>query len=45
MRILDYVAVVIIGFMSLIYIATTISDARKYAVIDPPEKPQKTTDE
>ena len=45
MRILDYVAVVIIGFMSLIYIATTISDARKYAVIDPPKKPQKTTDE
>lgn len=45
MRILDYVAVVIICFMSLIYIATTISDARKYAVIDPPKKPQKTTDE
>ncbi len=45
MRILDYVAVVIIGIMSLIYIATTISDARKYAVIDPPKKPQKTTDE
>ena len=45
MRILDYVAVVIIGIMSLIYIATTISDARKYAVIDPPKKSQKTTDE
>ncbi len=45
MRILDYVAVVIITIMSLIYIATTISDARKYAVIDPPKKPQKTTDE
>ena len=45
MRILDYVAVVIIGIMSLIYIVTTISDARKYAVIDPPKKPQKTTDE
>lgn len=45
MRILDYVAVVIITIMSLIYIVTTISDARKYAVIDPPKKPQKTTDE
>ena len=45
MRILDYVAIVIIAIMSLIYIVTTISDARKYAVIDPPKKPQKTTDE
>ena len=45
MRILDYVAVVIITIMSLIYIVTTISDARKYAVIDPPKKSQKTTDE
>lgn len=40
MRILDYVAIVIIALMSLIYLATTISDARKYAAIDP-KKPRQ----
>lgn len=41
MRILDYVAIVIIALMSLIYLATTISDARKYAAIDPPKPRQQ----
>ncbi len=40
MHILDYVAAFIILAMALIYIVTTISDARKYAAIDP-KKPQK----
>ncbi len=40
MRILDYVAVVIIVLMAFIYLATTISDARKYAAIDP-KKPRQ----
>ena len=40
MHILDYVAVVIILAMSLIYLSTTISDARKYASIDP-KKPRQ----
>ena len=40
MRILDYVAVVIIILMAFIYLVTTISDARKYAAIDP-KKPRQ----
>lgn len=44
MRVLDYVAVAIIAIMSLIYIVTTISDARKYAAIDPPKTPKETSD-
>ena len=44
MRILDYVAVAIIVIMTLIYIVTTISDARKYAAIDPPKPRQRPTD-
>lgn len=44
MRVLDYVAVVIIAIMSFIYIVTTISDARKYAAIDPPNPPKDTSD-
>ena len=40
MHILDYVAAFIILAMALIYIVTTISDARKYAAIDP-EKPRQ----
>ena len=40
LHILDYVAVVIILAMSLIYLSTTISDARKYASIDP-RKPRQ----
>ncbi len=41
MHILDYVAAVIILAMALIYIVTTISDARKYAAIDPKKPRQK----
>lgn len=41
MHILDYVATVIILAMALIYIVTTISDARKYAAIDPKKPRQK----
>ena len=41
MHILDYVAAFIILAMALIYIVTTISDARKYAAIDPKKPPQK----
>ena len=44
MRILDYVAVAIIVIMALIYLTTTISDARKYAAIDPKKPRQKPTD-
>ena len=44
MRILDYVAVVIIVIMALIYLTTTISDARNYAAIDPKKPRQKPTD-
>ena len=40
MHILDYVAAFIILAMALIYIVTTISDARKYAAIDP-KKPYR----
>ena len=40
MHILDYGAAFIILAMALIYIVTTISDARKYAAIDP-KKPAK----
>ena len=41
MHILDYVAAFIILAMALIYIVTTISDARKYAAIDPKKPRQK----
>ncbi len=41
MHILDYVAAVIIFAMALIYVVTTISDARKYAAIDPRKPRQK----
>ena len=41
MHILDYVAAFIILAMTLIYIVTTISDARKYAAIDPKKPRQK----
>ena len=41
MHILDYVAAFIIIAMALIYIVTTISDARKYAAIDPKKPRQK----
>ena len=41
MHILDYIAVVIIAIMALIYLSTTISDARKYAAIDPKKPRQK----
>ena len=41
MHILDYVAAFIILAMALIYIVTTISDARKYAAIDPKKPHQK----
>ena len=41
MHILDYVAAFIILAMVLIYIVTTISDARKYAAIDPKKPRQK----
>jgi len=40
MHILDYVAVVIIAIMALIYLVTTISDAHKYALLDP-KKPYR----
>jgi phosphatidylglycerophosphate synthase len=42
LRILDYVALGIIVIMSLIYLFTTLSDARKYSAIDPkkPRSPQ-----
>ena len=40
MHILDYVAAAIITVMALIYIVTTISDAHKYAAIDP-KKPYR----
>ena len=40
MHVLDYVAAVIIFAMALIYVVTTISDARKYAAIDP-KKPYR----
>ena len=36
---LDIVALAIIAILAIIYIATVISDARKYAHIDPPKKP------
>ncbi|MCR5444352.1 MAG: CDP-alcohol phosphatidyltransferase family protein [Bacteroidales bacterium] len=35
---LDFVAAIIITMLTAIYIATIISDARKYAKIDPPKK-------
>ena len=41
MHVLDYVAAVIIFAMALIYVVTTISDARKYAAIDPKKPRQK----
>ena len=41
MHVLDYVAAVIIFAMALIYVVTTISDARKYAAIDPRKPRQK----
>ena len=42
LRILDYVALGIIVIMSLIYLFTTLSDARKYSAMDPkkPRSPQ-----
>lgn len=41
MHVLDYVAAVIIFAMALIYVVTSISDARKYAAIDPRKPRQK----
>lgn len=38
---LDFVCLAIILVLGTIYISTIISDARKYARLDPPKKPQK----
>ena len=38
---LDFVCLAIILILGSIYISTIISDARKYARLDPPKKPQK----
>ncbi|MBQ9462224.1 MAG: CDP-alcohol phosphatidyltransferase family protein [Bacteroidales bacterium] len=38
---LDFVCLAIILILGIIYVSTIISDARKYARIDPPKKPKK----
>lgn len=37
-RTMDYVAVVILAVISVIYLATIVSDAKEYSKIDPPHK-------
>jgi hypothetical protein len=37
-RAMDYVAVVILAVLAVIYLTSIVKDAKEYAVIDPPHK-------
>ena len=41
LHILDYVGMTILALLIIIYLATIVGDARKYAAIDPPKSIKK----